>query len=336
MSDLKQHQLDTLETTVISRPPESYRKTCQAMFPDELIATRGLYENFDVGKSAYRLERFDNCRTDAYFVRNELTGMVKVRSNSCHLRWCPMCASTRRWFLTQQVSAWLKTAKKPKFLTLTLLHTEAPLDDQLQRLYASFRKYRKLNILKRNVSGGVWFFQIHRSTSDNLWHPHLHCVIDSNWIDKYELSLAWKAVTGDSEIIKIKEVRDSDSMAVYVARYAARPSLLSSLQAEDQLELAESLHGRRLVGTWGSARSISLRPGKPPDAEQWKDVGSFSTVSALYDSDDRARSIWDSFRNGEPCSANCSLLDFECEIRNEPAPYHWEPVIDYQAFFDYG
>jgi len=336
VSESDHNQLDTLETTVMSRPPESYRKTCKAMFPDELIATRCLYETFDVDKSATRLDSFDKCRTDAYFVRNELTGKVKVRSRSCHLRWCPMCASTRRWFLTQQVSSWLKTTSKPKFLTLTLLHSPAPLEQQLTRLYASFRKYRKLNILKRNVSGGVWFFQIHRAKSDNLWHPHLHCVIDSEWIDKYELSTAWKAVTGDSEIINIKEVKDSESMASYVARYAARPSLLASLETDERLELAEALHGRRLVGTWGTARSISLRPGKPPDADQWKEVGSFSTVSALYDLDDRAKTIWDCFRSGDPCPDDCSLYEFERKIHDEPVPSHWESVINYQAFFDYG
>ena len=336
MSESDQSQLDSLETSGVSRPPESYRKICKSTCPDELTATRSLYEIFDVSKSSARLENFDNCRTGAYFVRNVLTGKVRVRSSSCKLRWCPMCSATRRWFLTQQVSSWLKTAKKPKFLTLTLAHSTDSLDTQLVRLYGSFRKYRKLNIMKRNVSGGVWFFQIHKAKADNLWHPHLHCVIDSEWIDKYELSTAWKAVTGDSEIICIKEVKDSEAMAQYVARYAARPSLLTSLDTSDRLELAESLHGRRLVGTWGNARSISLRPGKPPDADNWESVGSYSTVHGLYSTDARAKAIWDAYRTDGVIPSDCTLIEFEREIRDEPPPYHYEPIVPYQAFFDFG
>ncbi len=302
-------QLDTLETSVDSAPPESYRKFCIANFPDEYQAAVDAYEVYDMQDGGSRSARLSECRTLAHFARNVKTGLVKVVSSSCHQRWCPMCSATRRWFLTQQVKSWLKDVRQPKFLTLTLAHDDIRLEHQIDFLYTCFKKYRNLKLLKNHIRGGVWFFQIHRSKRDKLWHPHLHCVIDSPWIDKYKLSADWKHVTRDSEIINIKEVKHPDKMAEYVARYAARPSLLSSLDVPGRHELLQTLHGRRLVGTWGNARTISLRPGKPPDADDWENVGYYKEVFHRINEDDpKAKAIWKAFATGTELAVDCNVL----------------------------
>jgi len=300
--------LDTLETNGDSRPPESYRKYCITNCNDEYQASLDAYRDFDLEDDKERSHTLEQCRTGAWFTRNSKTAKVKVISSACHLRWCPMCSATRRWFLTQEVSKWLKTAKQPKFLTLTVEHTSQLLNDQIEHLYTAFKKYRKLKLLKTSIRGGVWFFQIHRSKTDKLWHPHLHCVIDSPWLDKYKLSELWEKVTVTSKIINIKEVKDSKSMAEYVARYAARPSLLSSMDVPSRLELLLSLHGRRLVGTWGSARSIVLRPSKPPNAGDWKKVGSYREVIATIDTDPKAKAIWQAYKTDTELSEDCNIL----------------------------
>lgn len=308
MNSKSSSKLDTLETTIDSAPPESYRKFCIANHPDEYQASLDSYRDFDFEDGKDRASTLSQCRSLAYFARNCITGKVKIISQACHLRWCPMCSSTRRWFLTQEVSKWLTTAKQPKFLTLTCVHSSEYLNDQIEHLYESFRKFRQYKYLKTSVRGGVWFFQIHRSKTDRLWHPHLHCVIDSPWLDKYRLSELWKKATITSEIINIKEVKNASSMAEYVARYAARPSLLSSLDVPSRMELLLALHGRRLVGTWGSARSIVLRPSKPPDSDNWKNVGYFSEVVYRLDDDPNAKAIWEAYKNDWILSEDCNIL----------------------------
>lgn len=335
MSEVSSVQLEHLETTGTSRPPETYRKFCVTHCQAELEATRSAYESFDNAHHGSHLESLDSCRTGAWFARNRITGKVRVLSSSCKLRWCPMCSSTRRWFLTQEVSSWLKTAKKPKFLTLTLAHTTAPLEQQVIHLYKCFRKYRKLKIMKQNVEGGVWFFQIKKSDSDNLWHPHLHCVIDSEYISKFDLSAAWAAITITSNIIDIRKIDDCDSAAQEVARYASRPSMLADLEEADRLELLESLHGRRLVGTWGTARSISLRPSKPPDADDWINVGTWGLVVTLIRDDYRAAAIWNAFKNDSECAEDCTLHDLENEINDTSDLTFSEPTERYQAWLDF-
>ena len=308
MVDQNSSNLDSLETTVDSRPPESYRKYCIANCQDEYNASLEAYQDFDIEDGKERAYTLQQCRTSAWFTRNVTTGKVKIISQACHLRWCPMCSATRRWFLTQEVSKWLATTSQPKFLTLTVAHNSQYLNDQITHLYDSFRKYRKYLLLKNSIKGGVWFFQIHRSKTDDLWHPHLHCVIDSPWLDKYKLSDLWEKATITSRIINIKEVKDSNSMAEYVARYAARPSLLSTLDVPSRLELLLTLHGRRLVGTWGSARSIVLRPSKPPDANDWLKVGNYQKVILTMDTDPKALQIWKAFKNDTELAEDCNIL----------------------------
>jgi len=335
MSDKISSNLDTLETTVRTAPPESYRSYCIQNCEAEYDATLQAYRETDLTDGTERAWSLESCRTGAWFARNRTSGKIKILSSSCKLRWCPMCSATRRWFLTQQVSDWLSTAEQPKFLTLTIAHSNKPLNEQLQFLYDSFRKYRKLNLLKRYVRGGVWFFQIHQAKSDDLWHPHLHCVIDSPWIDKYELSAAWEMVTKTSKIINIKEVKDAESMSEYVARYAARPSILTNLSHWSRIELISSLHGRRLVGTWGNARSISLRPSKPPDAADWENVGWYHQVIYNLDTDEKARTIWECYKTDTPCPVGFNLLD------KEPTPWQLELITpktveeSYQQLLDF-
>jgi len=332
VSDKISSYLDTLETSTHQAPPESYRTYCLGHCRDEYDATLEAYRFLDEDGKTERAYNLEQCRTGAWFARNKLTGKVRVLSSSCKLRWCPMCSATRRWHLTTQVSKWLSTTTQPKFLTLTMAHSELPLNAQIEELYTNFKKYRRLNLLKRNIQGGVWFFQIHKAKSDNLWHPHLHCVIDSLWIDKYELSTAWEMVTKTSKIINIKEVKDADTMAEYVARYAARPSILKGLKHVDRMELISCLHGRRLVGTWGTARSISLRPSKPPDSADWQNVGSFRLVVSLLGKDDRADTLWHAFKTNSECPADCNLQDIENFIDNVQVWDH-KTVEDHAQLF---
>lgn len=335
MNENLSSNLDTLETSDQNRPPESYRKFCISNCKVEYDATREAISIKDGVDGTNRLRSFDECRTGAWFARNIETHIVKVMSSSCKQRWCPMCAATRRWFLQQQVSGWLNVVKQPKFLTLTLKHSDDPLDDQIQRLYDCFRKFRKLKFFKQHVKGGVWFFQIHKAKSDNLWHPHLHCVLDADWMDKYVISAHWEVITGDSKIINIKEVKDVSKMAEYVARYAARPSILSKLDEPDRLELMTCLHGRRLVGCWGEAKRITLRPAKPPDSGDWKNLAKFGTVMIMLGHDDRADAIWKAFKTGTECPDDCDLQDIE-DFFDGVERFNSKTVEDnYQLYLDF-
>lgn len=195
------------------------------------------------------------------------------------------------------------TSKPPrscKFVTLTKAHSKAPLRHQIDNLYKQFQLLRKQRLIKRSCKGGVWFFQIKRSKADQLWHPHIHMLIESDYIPQRELSRLWAKITHTSKIVDIRSVKAPGKVALYVSRYSARPSELALLPPGTALEVIESLHGKRLVGTWGTGKSIPLTPVPTTSKTDWQYIAAFEQVKQFKTTNDRASAIWHSWKQGLP------------------------------------
>lgn len=310
-------RLDTQETTGKLALPSTYRALSDHSTQNELSQVRVVYSILDGAVESPRVQRLDECRTQAWFVRHAETGQVRVASKQCHVRWCPFCSSARQGFLTAQVASWLEPVEHPKLLTVTLKHSTAPLAWQIKNLYKSFIKFRKRSYLKKRIAGGVWFFQIKKSKTDRLWHPHIHAVISGDYLNHDKLSKLWQNITLTSRVVDIKSIKDKDNAIRHVARYAATPSALADLDLDDACELVSAMKGLRLVGTWGTARKISLRPKKPDDADKWLNIGAWSTVHYLQDTDENAKAIIKSFYTGEPLDERYSMRSIEKQIADE-------------------
>lgn len=290
-----ENQLEPLETTEISRHRFSYRDHLTLEFPAKTRAVEAMYSGIDERDNKNYFLRLVNCRSLAMFQRNEETGKVRVTSEHCGLRWCPLCAKTRQGRIMNEVSSWFEKVRKPVLLTLTLRHTEAPLKHQVFHLYKDFKKLRNRKLFKQKSKGGIWFFHIKRSKSDGLWHPHLHCLMDSHWIDRKALSDLWGKITKGSYVVHLKTVENPRNSVSHAARYATEPCDVSELSTEDGLEVYYAMHGKRLCGTWGTGRKMGLRKPKDPESHQWKNIGDWNEVQFLLGSDPRAKAIIDAY-----------------------------------------
>ncbi len=300
-----------IETSARFALPDTYRTLFDDLDNPEFSATAEVYAvldarmrvfdpnsvNFPSGKKS---SAFAWCRTSSWFIVNSKTREVRVATRTCKLRWCPMCARARMQFLTSQVTEWFQGVRNPKFLTLTMQHNEEPIAEQVQYLYDCFKNFRKRKLIKDRIAGGVWFFQVHRSKHDGLWHLHIHCVIDSDFIPHKRIAALWKQCTLTSDIIDISAIKDPAKVASDVARYAARPAILAKLEGEDRIDLVDAMHGRRLVGKWGNASGISLRPSPPDDTDDWKTVGGWSLVRGFMHESDQIRALVNAWRKGKP------------------------------------
>lgn len=329
--------LDT-EVTSDQCPNEvTYHDWKVALNPEVWQRAAQVYSYLDARNNERRYERFRKCRSDAWFARNRETGIVRVLSNGCKLRWCPLCADGTRAFITRQVLEWLKHQPQPKFLTLTLKHSSAPLGFQIDSLYKFFRQLKKTSLWRKHVAGGIWFFQVKLSKKDDCWHPHLHFLLNSSYIQQNSLSALWKRITKTSCIVDIRAVRDPEKAAEYVARYCSASANLSKMPFNAAVDCVSELHGRRLCGTFGSARSYRLRTGKPTDTGEWQNIGSWWTVTRSRKSDASARDIWRAWREGLVLSpeTSCSSGDQFLDGKDDPVKklivdYEW-----YQQDFDF-
>ena len=294
-----------------------------------------MYASFDDKSAERRLTSFETCRARSWFVRHTETGRVRVATKSCKLRWCPLCAKKRQWFLVQQIKPWAESVNRLKFLTLTLKHSDAPLKVQIDNLYKCFQRFRKLKYLRDHVFGGVWFFQIKKSEKSGQWHPHLHCLIEADYMPQAKLSALWCRTTLGSTIVDIRPAGSPEKIAEYAGRYSARPSDLKSLSENERIEVVRALHGRRLMGTWGSAKGLSMKMVKPEDAEEWRYVGSWSTVWGTLGYDDNAKKILKAWKMDEPLESGINMMHIEEYFGDREPWLVKEPPENKQLYFDF-
>jgi hypothetical protein len=266
----------------------------------EYEATEEAYQEIYSSPSNQHLYGIRHCREFAKFAREIDTGEVRIFGDSCRDRWCPMCAAEKQNFASDQTNAYIATLKAPRFLTLTLKHQESPLRQQLDFLQESFRKLRSRAYWKKNVTGGIWFMQITLSKTDGLWHPHIHILLDGYYMEQGRLSKLWELVTYGSIILDIRRVHNRESTATYIARYAARPALLREFGLEKRCELIMAFQGKRLCGTFGSAKCVVLTPPKVTDDCEWQNIANYDQLVRDAQTNPDAQLILDAYAAEQP------------------------------------
>jgi len=300
---------------------------------EEHAATREAYRTINSSPSNSHNQAMDNCRKFATLQRDKTTGEVKVFADSCKDRWCPMCAAQKSQYAKESTTTYIKSLKDAKFLTLTLRANESDLKTQLDFLIKSFRTLRQRAYWKRNVDGGIWFLQCKRGKNSGLWHPHLHILFDGNRMEQENLSALWELVTFGSPVIDIRQVHDIDYTASYVARYSARPAKLAKIPLEDRIEIINALFGKRLCGTFGTAKTVTLTPPKIEATGEWSNCGYYDEIMKDAAKNPAAAKIVSAFINEIPLTEE----DFEAYtgqpvfIEVEP----WEPYKPKQLCLDF-
>lgn len=236
-----------------------------------------------VGSS--RRDSFFNCGAALWVQVNAQGDEYRTVCNTCHDRFCDPCGRTRARRINFNLKTILKN-KRPLFLTLTLRHSTTPLADQIDRLLRSFTRLRHRAWWKANVYGGAAFMELKVSAFDDLWHVHLHLLVDSEYLPQRKLSDEWHAVTGDSSIVDVREPKSLAVVANYVVKYVTKPADSSVFAAPDRLqEMMTALRGRRLCLTFGTWRKLPLED-LPDDGQEWTAVASVAALVARFDEGD--------------------------------------------------
>lgn len=311
-------QVHNIETTVAPDTYDSYRAYRTSFCTDEVEATQQLYSILDENPEKPKLKALNECRKWAWFVRDSENGHVHVMSNSCRLRWCPICSTARSRYMVQNIRPWISSLNTPRFLTLTMKHSNAPLAHQIDILYKNFRNLRLNKQFKEYVHGGIWFFQVKLNKAKDQWHPHIHCILQGKYIPHVFLSKLWYRVTKCSHIVDIRLVTDPEHAANEVSKYSARPAHLKDYDIELRIEIYHAMHGRRLCGKWGTAKAVSLSPPKKLDKDQFPRVGSWTVVIGMKSEDARAQAIYDAWSQNLPLASDISILQIDNFVDGVP------------------
>ncbi|KKM12877.1 hypothetical protein LCGC14_1719660, partial [marine sediment metagenome] len=109
-------------------------------------------------------------------------------------------------------------------------------------------------------------------------------------------------------------IRDPSKACNDAARYAACPGSFHGLSLEDGVELVTTMHGKRIVGTWGTARCVSLRAPKISDSGTWTNIGSWQHVMSSRDFDQNARAIAYAYSNNQPLAQGITMGHVDPEL----------------------
>lgn len=233
---------------------------------------------------------FDHCGSNAWVMKStEQPNTYRIASSNCHDRFCTPCAVDRAHVIRCNLRTILQDRRpvthSPKqishrFLTLTVrTRPGEPLRGTLDDLSKWFKALRNTRLWKSCVDGGAAMLELKWNEIPGRWHPHLHIIIEGDYIPHGALKRVWYEITKTSYICHIQPLRDDEQTIRYVTKYASKP--LDGSYSHDQtllIEAIEALAGRKLVATFGHwCRYALLRRTK---SEGWSLTVTYNTLIA--------------------------------------------------------
>lgn len=169
----------------------------------------------------------------------------------CNQRVCPLCRAHRARETEARVHQHLRDVDSARFLTLTVRSVDKPLTEQIKDLYASFGRLRRRKAWKEHVLGGVAVVEVTWSQKLQLWHPHLHVIIDGAFWSQRWILREWEEVVGDDAGVRINKVNSRSAIAAYIAKYVAKSATPAEAPSSKMVEWCHALKGTRTLLAFG-------------------------------------------------------------------------------------
>lgn len=248
---------------------------------------------------AARLERFDQCGAASFILAlKEPPYRMKRACNKCRDRHCKPCAIDRSNLYAGNIKKRLEEYKgrvdrRFRFVTLTLRSSDEPLPAQFRRwmkCFTDLRRVRLCNLKRRklknwwqlHVIGGCYFLEATLNESTGRWHVHAHLLIEGAFLPVQELKALWHNVTGDSDVVDVRQLTGVDDVAAEVSKYTAKgPGAKLSANGPKLVEWVIGTKSLRLCATFGTWRGFRLaKPIDDFDPGAWKNLGREDDIRA--------------------------------------------------------
>jgi len=226
-------------------------------------------------RKASRIERCGSWLLFRQYYTVDKVRLVKAPFCKIHLL-CPFCAARRGGKALKEYWGRYQTLKacerdlRASFVTFTVQHEKK--HDLVERFLHLRGAVGNLNQKRRNslrglayrsewckVEGFVGSYEFTNGIK-NGWHPHFHVIVlHRETIDQAALSSEWKAITGDSHVLEVKEIPDQEKEPgkdfLEVFKYTMK---FSDLTIEDNYYAYERLKGKQLIVSGGLFRGVKV------------------------------------------------------------------------------
>lgn len=164
-----------------------------------------------------------------------------------------------------------------RFVTLTVRSSATPLREQIDRLYACFRRLRKTTLWIRHCYASAATLEVTRNRDTGQWHPHLHVLVKGRFMPHADLKAQWLRITKDSSIVDIRLVKHRGKAIRYLSKYVTKP--MTHGYDTEPAALAEAitaLKGRRLILLTGEWKALNVEQRQTDGT--WQYVGQLEAI----------------------------------------------------------
>ena len=138
--------------------------------------------------------KISDCRMEFKIGQCDDCGEIVAFPLSCGELLCPDCSRARAERLVEEHHDILAQIRAPKMLTLTFKSIK-----HINREYLRFMRKCFSRLLRSKIMvscwGGIYSFEF-TYDKNNGWHPHIHAIIGSGFIEQSELSQTWFKISG--------------------------------------------------------------------------------------------------------------------------------------------
>ena len=182
----------------------------------------------------------------------------RISSENCRDRWCRPCQRERSRIIAANIIEHLDS-RPSRLITLTIRTEGLTLRQGVAKLYTSFQKLRQTTFWKTRVTGGCATCEIKRTQDGLRWHPHLHLLVEGEYVPAGWLSKHWHKICGDSFIVHVTLADTATTAARYITKYLSKPVPSEIVRHHANLvEAIKALTGRRMVSTFGNWQGLQL------------------------------------------------------------------------------
>lgn len=252
----------------------------------------GLYDEANELKRI--ANKMDDCCRSPFIAINRETSEIRIHEFRCKLRHCPYCGKLRAAQLCAKILPLIQKMDDVRRIDLTTKSNDDPIREQFRHIVKCFAELRKTDLWKAHYSKGFYSLEATHNNETDQWHPHIHIIVDGEYLKHARLKKLWHEITGDSTIIWLKRCATQSQAVYYVNKYVTKTQDPSLVPDHRIAEWALALKGMRFVNLFGGLRHDKIND---EDERPKMNIHIYTPMSqlsnAICEGDKEAQEIWD-------------------------------------------